>query len=103
LRPNDQEVEASLDHAVLHLDAMQSFWKCAYGWAPREAAELLEKSRLDRVVTLAIRDRSVGTTAEFRAAILKLKALVNELDSRLLYPDEGGYCWVDPDEAALWE
>ena len=34
-------------------EAIREFWSQAHGWAPHDAADLLAKSRLDRLVSLA--------------------------------------------------
>lgn len=45
--------ELVVDEIVKKHIALDSFWRNSAGWAPSEAADLLEKSRLDRQVALS--------------------------------------------------
>jgi len=59
LSENGYSSEVIVDHGLIvettiqvH-DEIHTFWTNAHGWAPAQAAELLSKSRLDRLVSLA--------------------------------------------------
>ena len=51
--PNDMSVEEVIERIIKLNDGQRKFWGSAEGWAPIEAAKLLNKSRLDRQVSLS--------------------------------------------------
>ncbi len=51
---DDGEETTAIGHIIALNERIRSFWQeRAGGWAPRKAASLLEKSRLDRLVSLS--------------------------------------------------
>ena len=51
--PNGMPVEEVIERIIMLNEGLRRFWSTAEGWAPIEAAKLLNKSRLDRQVSLA--------------------------------------------------
>ncbi|MEX2217219.1 MAG: hypothetical protein WD749_00540 [Phycisphaerales bacterium] len=47
-------VVEALNHIVETNERLRSFWASSHGWAPRTAADMLAKSRLDRHVALSL-------------------------------------------------
>ncbi|MCA9094383.1 MAG: hypothetical protein KDA68_12915 [Planctomycetaceae bacterium] len=49
-----RSLESAIDQIITSNERIQKFWtEEALGWPPREAAELLENSRMDRLVSLS--------------------------------------------------
>jgi len=51
--PNNMSVDDVIERIIKLNDGLRIFWSGAKGWAPLEAAKLLNKSRLDRQVSLS--------------------------------------------------
>lgn len=51
--PNGMPIEEIIEHIIMLNNDLRKFWSTAEGWAPIEAAELLNKSRLDWQVSLS--------------------------------------------------
>lgn len=51
--PNNMSVDDVIERIIKLNDGLRKFWSSAEGWAPIEAAKLLNKSRLDRQVSLS--------------------------------------------------
>jgi len=51
--PNNMSVDDVIECIIKLNDGLRQFWTSAKGWAPIEAANLLDKSRLDRQVSLS--------------------------------------------------
>jgi len=51
--PNNMSVDDVIECIIKLNDGLRKFWSSAEGWAPVEAANLLDKSRLDRQVSLS--------------------------------------------------
>lgn len=49
----DQPILLVIDRIVELTEAQTDFWSQSHGWAPRDAADVLSRSRLDRQVDLA--------------------------------------------------
>ncbi len=51
--PTPTTPEEVIQHIIRLNTQLAAFWGASHGWAPREAAELMSKSRLDRQVSLS--------------------------------------------------
>jgi hypothetical protein len=51
--PNSMPIEEAIDSIIMLNEGLRKFWNTAEGWAPIEAAKLLNKSCLDRQVSLS--------------------------------------------------
>lgn len=51
--PNGMPIEEAIERIIILNEGLRKFWSTAEGWAPIEAAKLLNKSRLDRQVSLS--------------------------------------------------
>ena len=51
--PKNMSVDDVIERIIKLNDGLRNFWSSAEGWAPLEAAKLLNKSRLDRQVSLS--------------------------------------------------
>lgn len=49
----DNDINEALDKIIIIQEGLSDFWKNIYGWGPDAAAELLSKSRLDWLPSLA--------------------------------------------------
>lgn len=47
------EHRTAIDGIIAITESMGRFWRCSYGWAPAEAATLLDSARLDRQASFA--------------------------------------------------
>lgn len=54
LNPQDIPIEEVMERIIHLYTGIQHFWSNAYGWAPFESAQLLNKSQLDWQVSLAM-------------------------------------------------
>ena len=51
--PSNMSVDDVIERIIMLNDGLRKFWGSAEGWAPIEVAKLLNKSRLDRQVSLS--------------------------------------------------
>jgi hypothetical protein len=51
--PNGMPIEEVIERIIMLNEGLRIFWNTAEGWAPIEAAKLLNKSRLDRQISLS--------------------------------------------------
>lgn len=49
----EPSISEIVDEIVVRNEKIRAFWRASHGWAPRDAADLLEKSRLDWQVSLS--------------------------------------------------
>lgn len=66
--PNSMPIEEAIDRIIMLNEGLRKFWNTAEGWAPMEAAKLLNKSRLDRQVSLSHCLRLWVTTSSARSS-----------------------------------